>query len=669
MSPRLHRLRARIILVALSPFTIGLGTAGPAFADTLGGVTAAGVAWLQVTDSHGVPVQAYGLSLDKGSVLNPSPVVDSRMASWLYSLFKAIIDLALWLLDNVLSFSWLRVVSEPLNFVGTQMARFALSPAVIGLFGTIAAVIIGIALARGFLSRAGAQIGTALMLALLAVTLAGRQVAEVLGPTGLLALGRDIAFEFATLFSPGGPRSGIQAVDAATTELADHFARTPTQLWNFGRSLDQLSPTCGRAWSDAIATGPLDKVKDAVQQACPGGQALHDYAMHTAADDSSTGFWAIVFALVVLVVFGYLSYHVVILGLSTLFWAIVTVFAAIAGFIPGPAQTLAVKAVLDALLSWLGMIAYVAAVCITGSLASTIFTTAGDQVAALPLTSLLLVALLVAVRKINKKLADWREASGHKAAQIGANAGHTVPADLANMLSELSRPTYRPGTHINRLDPLTAVPAAGQRLRRITTTGINKAKTATITATNPTAGTAASAAAKAKAVAAKPQTPTATTTTRRAAARTGPGTPTATLTWPTAPTSPRRTRAAAASLADPAATPAQPGPPTATGGARQASAAPTRPRSPKSGRRRQSAPRNATAHLTAVDPPPPSPPAAQPAAAAPARPARRATAASSTATPSPQSAPPAGQRPPGSLHPALREALRDADNPRPDSQP
>ncbi len=680
MTGRLRRLRTRLA-VAVSPFTIGMGTAGPALADTAGGVgAAAGVAWLQVTDSDNVPVQAYALSLNRGGPLDPGPAVDSKIANWLYSMFKAIIDLALWLLDNVLSFSWLRVVSEPLNYVGTKMTQFALSPAVIGALGTIAAVIIGVGVVRGFLSRAGAQIGTALVLALMAVTLAGKQVAQVVGPNGLLALGRDIAFEFSTLFSPGGPRSGSQAVASATTELADHFARTPTQLWNFGRSLDQLSPACGQAWSAAIATGPLNEVKDAVRQACPGGEALYDYAMNTAASDSSTGFWAILLAVVVLIVFGYLCCHVVILGLSTLFWAIVTIFAAVLGFVPGPAQALAVKAVFDALLSWLGMMAYVVAVCITGSLAAAIFAASGDQVTALPLTALLLAALLVGLRKVNKKLSEWRESASEKAVRIGSKPGPTVPADLAALASEMSRPAYRPGTQIGRLDPLTAVPAAGQHARRIVKTGFSKVKTATVTGANPAAGAALHAASAAKGAASrsgaiKPKPPAAGSGGPRGAAPTGPGAPTAVLTRPPAATSARRSRAAAASsLAAPGGAPAQPAPSGAAAPAdtrKGSQSAPPRPTSPKPARQRQASAgqSNAAAQLTAVPAPPPSS-AAPTGSAPPAAASRRDHSAGSSAAPR-QTAAPVEQRPAGSIHPALREAMRDAaaDPSPPDGQP
>ena len=643
MSSRLRRLRARAA-VAVSPFTIGLGTAGPAWADTAGGITAAGLNWLRVTDSDTVPIQYYGLSLNQGSALNPGAAGDSLIANGLYSAFKAIIGMALWLIENVLSFSWLQVISAPLNYVGTQMTRLALSPAVIGVFGTLAAVIIAISLVRGIVSRAGAQIATALVLAFMAVTLGGRQIAELVGPKGVLALGRDIAFELATMLSPGGPRSGAPAVTQATQALADHFARVPTQVWNFGRSLDQLSPACGRAWSAAIASGEIDTAKDAVRQACPGGDALHDYAMHSAASDSSTGFLAIVFALAVLAVFGYLAYHVVILALSALFWAMVSVVAAVVGFIPGPAQSLAVKALLDAVFSWLGMMGYVAALCITGSLASAIFTAAGDEVMALPFATMLLVAVFIALRKISKKLSDLRDFTARKASTV-AHPGHTVPADLAAMAGEIGHPPYRPGTQIGRLDPLSAVPAASQHARRIARTGMTKVKAAARTAAIPAAPPAAGVATTAPGAAA-----TAKRAARPGARRPVPSAPT-TSTPPAAgapaPAAPRaRSHTLAAARSAPAVPPTAPLAPSAAQRVRWTSS-PPRPRSPAP--RRAPAP---TQQLTAAPP------------VSPTHGRHRSRRSPATAS-APPSHPAAAQpRPPGVLHPALREVLREGADPQ-----
>lgn len=164
--------------------------------------TLALASWINVTDSHGVPVGAYGLSLDNGSLTNPT-ASPSLITHWLYGDLPDHHRLALWLVDNVLSFEWLDVLAKPLNDLGPATATaIALHPFLIVAVGTIAAVIIALNMVRGRVSKAGAQIGTAAVLALLAVTLANKPLAELIGSGGLLAQGRDIGIQLATALSP-----------------------------------------------------------------------------------------------------------------------------------------------------------------------------------------------------------------------------------------------------------------------------------------------------------------------------------------------------------------------------------------------------------------------------------------------------------------------------------
>lgn len=473
---------------------MNLAAAPPALAD--GVVAAAVVSWINVTDSHGVQVGAYGLSLDNGSLTNPTAGASSLITHWLYGIFQTIIGLALWLVDNVLSFEWLNILARPLNDLGPKLTAVALHPYLIVAVGTIAAVIIALNMVRGHVSKAGAQVGTAAVLALLAVTLANKPLAELIGSGGLLAQGRDIGLQLATALSPDSQAaSGPYLVHRLSAGLADHFARVPTMVWNFGADLDSPTYHCGNLWSAAINAGDLDKVKDAVK-ACPNGKALHDYAIHGAAQHLTTGLMAVVFALAVLIVFGYLCYHVVILALSALFWAIVAVFAAVAGLIPGPAQTLAVKAALDAIFSWLGMAIYVAVVGVVGALSAALFNATSNSMVAMPLVTMLLIAVFFALRRVRAGLVSVRDNAAQKTGAFGKSnspvGGPLAPAADAN-----------PG-HLDRLDPLTSVPVitgkAGHQARRAGKTMISTAgKLGSLIAAPEAAVPAATAAAASKA--------------------------------------------------------------------------------------------------------------------------------------------------------------------------
>ncbi len=655
MTSLLQRMRLvrRSVGMTISVAVMNLAAAPPALADGLG--AAAIATWINVTDSHGVSVGSYGLSLNNGSLTNPTAGATSLITHWLYGLFQTIIGLALWLVDNILSFEWLDILARPLNAVGPKLTAIALHPALIVAVGTIAAVVIALNMVRGNVSKAGAQIGTAAVLALLAVTLANKPLAEMIGSGGLLAQGRDIGLQLATALSPDNQAgSGPYLVHRLSALLADHFARVPTMVWNFGADLDSPTYHCGNLWSAAINAGDLDKVKDAVK-ACPNGTDLHDYAVNGAAQHLTTGFMAVVFALAVLIVFGYLCYHVVILALSALFWAIVAVFAAVAGLIPGPAQTLAVKAALDAIFSWLGMAIYVAVVGVVGALSAALFNATSNSMVAMPLVTMLLVAIFFALRRVRTGLVSVRDTAAQRSGALGKSVspagGPLAPAAEAT-----------PG-QLDRLDPLTSVPVltgkAGHHTRRAGKTAISTAGKLGRLIVAPEAAVPAAAASAAGHAASKIAAPK-TTTTKTAAAPSpaqsaphpaanppaGAGAPPAAGPRPAPPPPAARSAPPSGGRAAAGTNPApNPGPaPSPT----PAPAAPTAPLHPPSGKRSAAGPQRLT-HPAAPPPATPTPTGGTP--PSPTMPLTRPGHQPAAAAASP--VPPA--KPPAAVHPALLE--------------
>lgn len=439
----------RRLVLMLTPAMMSIVNAAPAWAGT--GATAA-ILWIGVTDSAHVPLGSYGLSLNNGSLTDPAAAPPALSMHWFYSLFLGIIATPIWLVNNVLSFKWLKVISQPFDFIGHQLTVMVHNPVVLSAIGLIAASIIAVTFALGKVGKAAAQITTAILLAYISIALANKPVSELLGPDGALTMGRDIGVEISSELS-GKPLEGQQAVDALSQSLADHFARTPTLIWNFGQDLDAPPYNCGQAWSTAITSGPVDKVKDAVAQNCPGGQDLHDYAMSDPTSRKIIAFVAIIFALAVAVVFTYLCVQVVILALSAVFWAIVGIVALITGWIPGANQSLALKAALDAVFSFAGMTGMVAIVGLTGTLAGAMFSAAGgDLVVAMPLVSLMLVAIFIALRKVRKGILKARERTVRALQRFNGAQGEM--AGTTNILE--------------RLDPLTAIPNATHRVTSLT---------------------------------------------------------------------------------------------------------------------------------------------------------------------------------------------------------
>jgi len=637
------RLRRRLSLAFATSPMVSVWSASPAWADTGSGAIAA-ASWLQVADSQNVAVGAYGLSINNGGITEPTVGAAALITHWLYGAFQTIIGMALWLLQNVLTFEWLSVISRPLEIVGAQLSRLALSPGVIVAVGTIAAAFIAITMARGNMSKAGAQIGTAVLLAFLAVSLANKPIAELVGPTGLLAQGRDIGIELSTALAPGGQRSGPQAVQTITSSLADNFARVPTMMWNFGANLDSAQYNCGQVWSAAIRAGDIDTVKDRVQQGCPGGTQLHDYAMNSASNQLTFGFLALVFALAVLVVFGYLCFYIVVLALSALFWAMVAVVAAIAGLIPGPAQTLAVKAALDAIFSWLGMAAYVGIAGVVGALATAMFTAVGSDMMAMPLVTMLLVAVFLALRRVRAGLVSVRDRSATKAARVAAGAG-SAPTSSQD---KDSRPPAESASALYRLDPLTAMPTAAGKAGQLSKQAAGRATTAASAAVAPHATAAA-------AVVKNLITPSRGASSKTSPAQTNTASPTTAAPTPAPPLVPARVGAPPPS--SPRLGPTPPGPP-------RPPASPPPPPSPT--------PRHGPT-------PPASPGGTQAPPRAPARPGPTPAApagtpaASSVGAPTPPPAPhrtgsgsaPPARRPALTVHPALIDACQNPHDPAP----
>lgn len=458
-APRLTRRAA----VLLSPLIYSLARATPAWA--AGGGTA-GALWMGIADSSGVPVELYGLSLNNGSLADPTAAPPALSMHWIYSLYLAIVTVPVWMVRNVESFHWLEIIAAPFDFLGNQLTAMVHSPAVVLAVGTIAAAIIGVMIAIGRLSRSVAMIITALVLAYLSIALGAKPLDALIGPSGLLTSGRDMGIEAAAELS-GKPGTGQSAVDAQSASLADNFIRIPTQEINFGADIDAAPYNCGPAWSNAIKAGDVDKVKDAVAT-CNNGAQLHDYAMADPTSRKLLVFFALIFAVTVLIVFGFLSILVVILALSSIFWFMVAIVALVTGWIPGKSQDLAIKAALDGIFSLCGMIGFTAITGITSNLTGAMFVQAeqihsgtvlgGDAiVVAMPTVTLLLIALVIAIWKVRRGLVSGRERAVRA---IRAFTGHSRPIDTATL---------------DRFDPLTAIPTATHRLTRLAT---NSAKTA-----------------------------------------------------------------------------------------------------------------------------------------------------------------------------------------------
>ena len=222
---------------------------------------------LQPVDSHGVPIAAYMLSFNRGSVLDPGSWGSATFLDIMFGLYKVVAWFSLMLLNVVSSFDWLSPFVKLLERVSDTITG---TLGAIGVFAMALGVMLAVAAVnwmRRNNHRTLYQLGLTVVFIMVAVTM----VSPVRFAGEMLGVGRGLGTQMGT--------AAAQTPDSATLSmiLADKLVREPTQRWNFGRDLDSLG--CGPAWSSKILAGDQDTVKDAAL-ACPGGQALHYYAMH-----------------------------------------------------------------------------------------------------------------------------------------------------------------------------------------------------------------------------------------------------------------------------------------------------------------------------------------------------------------------------------------------------
>ncbi|WP_454232284.1 hypothetical protein [Mycolicibacterium fortuitum] len=221
---------------------------------------------LQPVDSHGVPISAYVLSFNRGSLTNPLPWGQSVFVDIMFGLYKALAWFSLTLLNLVTSFDWLSPFVNLLEQVSDTITdRLGAAGVLLMAIGVLVAIA-GVNWMRQANHRTLYHLGLAVVLFMVAVAM----VSPVRLAGHALGLGRDVGTEV------GAAAADTPQGSSLSTTLADKLVREQTQRWNFGHDLDSLG--CGDSWSAKILSGNQDAVKDAAY-ACPGGQALHDYAM------------------------------------------------------------------------------------------------------------------------------------------------------------------------------------------------------------------------------------------------------------------------------------------------------------------------------------------------------------------------------------------------------
>ncbi len=339
------------VLGAVPVMLLTQAVAAQAGADRKPGQAPSALSWIHVVDSHGISVWNYEMSLDRGGWTSTGKVFWSILIDLGWELYLSGVVIAIWLIDWVLSFSWLTTLVTPVLTVAASLTgivnRFGLAPALL----TVAASMAVLWMAKGKWALGIFELFTSLMISSLAIGVLANPVALVAGPDGMIMRSRDAGLQIANGLAHDGQTGGAadQLRKDTTRLLADTFVRLPAQTLNFGTVLD--GGKCQPVYDKVVKGGPYgtgSDIRDAVG-ACdptlgkvaanPGpGQAV------SAAIISPAALLVLVFAIV-------LAGAVFLAALFALYQSLKAIVTLVSGLLPGQARGALWHTVADLVMS------------------------------------------------------------------------------------------------------------------------------------------------------------------------------------------------------------------------------------------------------------------------------------------------------------------------------
>lgn len=268
----------RVMATIVSAAAVIVGAATPAWAAS--NVPAA-LSWIGLTDSRGISVWAYGLSLDTGGITSPSKVVWSAITGMLWQTYRTIVVFAIWFIDWVMSFGWLGWISTPVSAVSDSLHSVVNQMGLAPLFLTILAAVAGVAIIRGRFALGLFEILMGCVVASLALGGLANPVGLVTGNSGYIMQARNLGIEISAGLANNGNTTG--SPDQLRTEigktLVDTFVRTPHALVNYGQPI--AGNSCESAYDDALRNSAQQDDGDYVRNKVGDcSKAMGDYAAH-----------------------------------------------------------------------------------------------------------------------------------------------------------------------------------------------------------------------------------------------------------------------------------------------------------------------------------------------------------------------------------------------------
>ena len=347
-----------------------VAAAPPAFASTMAGA----LNWTRITDSYGVPVGSYYLSVvsTREAITEAGPGLTLNPTSWFRwagnalstglthdaiatalqaqaSIYVVMITLTLWLMRFAMSSTWLYWLAtwfRPLfDVLRSLLVELSVFPICLTLGLAVGAYHL---LWLGRRGSGWSIMLSAFMIGILGIVLTRDPLTELYSDNGLLNQGRNLGFTVAQAAMNNGPIATGSTQDQLNHligHIADATVRMPMQVQNFGAPIDGIG-NCANAYTQALLTGHPDAPAHAMAAATDGGcgapQALA-FAQHLDGSNVGTGVLFIGLGLLLSIFICYVTYSYIMICGAAFLNAILALFAVGPAMIKGAPRRRALR--------------------------------------------------------------------------------------------------------------------------------------------------------------------------------------------------------------------------------------------------------------------------------------------------------------------------------------
>lgn len=291
--------------------------------------------FIELTDSNGISVNTYVLSIDEGGVvLSADKMFWATQAQYAWSNYRTVVALSLWVLNWVMTGDWIATLSSPITHVGQVLQDLVDRVGLATLFLAITALVSLFGLYRGHITARLWDLMVALVIGGFMTTALYAPTALISGENGLVAktfaASQEITVPTTTLHSEAPTDQAGQV-----TAMVDVLIATPIRIINFGQA--DLGE-CETVYVDALRSatwGAEDKIRDAVGDC---NDDLGDYAdtpsIAMVSDAAGVYLGAAAALILTLAIAGAVLYA----GVATMAHSIKLVVVILTGLLPGAAR-------------------------------------------------------------------------------------------------------------------------------------------------------------------------------------------------------------------------------------------------------------------------------------------------------------------------------------------